>query len=116
MTEREYNALSQFLRNITPIVELLHKFKGTFPFNPQNPVIHYTIHEDNKGCIDIVELLRMGPHTKHIALKYHHFRSSIKDKTISVIYVKSSRQIAKIFIKLLIDSQFGILRKTMMRW
>ena len=46
----------------------------------------------------------MRPRTKHIALKYYHFRKHVRDGTISVRYVETDRQIADIFTKTLSDA------------
>ena len=75
-TESEYIALSQSLRDVLPLMELLKEVKNTIPSEDKIPIIHYTIFEDNKGCIYIVKTPRMRPRTKHIASKYHHFVSS----------------------------------------
>ena len=46
----------------------------------------------------------MRSKTKNIASKYHHFRSHVRDKTISTRYVDTNEQIADIFTKALNDS------------
>jgi hypothetical protein len=58
----------------------------------------------------------MRPRTKHIALKYHHFRKHVKDGTVNVKYVETDRQIADIFTKALSDAKFVTLRRMMMGW
>ena len=115
-TESEYIAFSQSLRDVIPLIELLRELSESFPFEPSTPVIHCTMHEDNKGCIDLVETPKMRPRTKHIALKYHHFRTFVKNKTVSVRYCETALQIADIFTKPLNDTQFKALRKMMMGW
>ena len=115
-TEAEYIALSQSLRDVIPLVELLRELKQAIPFDPSTPTIHCKIHEDNQGCIDLVEAPRMRPRTKHITLKYHHFRKHVKDGTITIAYLESKRQIADIFTKPLGDLQFAALRKSLTGW
>ena len=115
-TESEYVAFSQALRDVIPLIGLLRELRSVFPFDERAPVVHCTVHEDNKGCIDLVETPRIRPRTKHIALKYHHFRSYVKDGTISVKYVETSEQIADIFTKPLGDVQFAVLREKFMGW
>ena len=95
-TESEYVALSQSLRDVIPLLALLEELKGTIPREDAIPKVHCTIFEDNKGCIDLVKAPRMRPRTKHIALKYHHFRAHI-GKTISINYIDTKDQIADIF-------------------
>ena len=115
-TESEYIAFSQALRDVIPLIELLRELSVSIPSDTSTPIIHCTVHEDNKGCIDLVETPKMRPRTKHIALKYHHFRSFVKDKTVSVRYCETALQIADIFTKPLGDAQFAVLRKMMMGW
>ena len=115
-TEAEYIALSQSLRDVLPLVGLLRELQRSIPFDPATPVVHCKIHEDNQGCIDLVKAPRMRPRTKHIALKYHHFRKHVKDGTISITYLETARQVADIFTKPLGDSQFAVLRQLLMGW
>ena len=115
-TEAEYIALSQSLRDVIPLIALLEELQQSITFDPSTPVIHCKVHEDNQGCIDLVETPRMRPRTKHIALKYHHFRRHVSNGTISIAYLEPSRQIADIFTKPLGDSQFMLLRRLMMGW
>ena len=58
----------------------------------------------------------MRPRTKHIALKYHHFRKHVQDGTVKVEYVETDQQIADIFTKALGDLKFTTLRKMLMGW
>ena len=110
-TESEYISLSQSLRDMLPLMELLKEIRVTVPSEYKTPTVHCTIFEDNKGCIDLVKTPRMRPRTKHIALKYHHFISSIKSGTVSIQYIETHLQIADIFTKAHNDAQFCNLRK-----
>ena len=115
-TESEYIALSQSLRDVIPLIELLRELRAAIPRNENSPTMHCTVHEDNQGCIDLVKTPRMRPRTKHIALKYHHFRSFVRNGSISVEYVDTGSQIADIFTKALGDVQFAKLRNMLMGW
>ena len=55
-TENEYIAmsLSQSMRDVIPLMELLKELKEVVPANTSAPIIHCTIFEDNKGYIDLV--------------------------------------------------------------
>ena len=50
----------------------------------------------------------MRPRTKHIALRYHHFRSYVKKELISINYVETTMQIVDIFMKALNDTQYTV--------
>ena len=100
-TESEYIALSQSLRYILPLMELLREIRNTIP-SPENiPKLHCTIFEDNKGCIELVKAPRMRPRTKHIVLKYHHFSRTVTEKQISIQYVDTKLHISDIFTEAL---------------
>ena len=109
-TESEYIALSQSLRDVIPLIGLLNELQPVLSFTSDMPTVHCTIFEDNKGCIDLVNIPKIRPRTKHIALKYHHFRSSVCNKMISIRYVETKLQMADIFTKALNDRQFAVLR------
>ena len=115
-TEAEYIALSQSLRDVIPLIGLLKELQEILEFTSETPTVHCTVFEDNKGCIDLVNAPRMRPRTKHIALKYHHFRSFVANKTISIQYVETSLQLADIFTKALGDVQFIKLRELLIGW
>ena len=109
-TESEYIALSQSLRDVIPLMGLLTELQPAISFSVNVPTVHCTVFEDNKGCIDLVKVPKIRPRTKHIALKYHHFRSFVRDKKVSIQYVETKLQIADIFTKALNDTQFAALR------
>ena len=46
---------------------------------------------------------KMSPCTKHTALECHHFKSFVRDNTISIQYVDTPLQLADIFTKALDD-------------
>ena len=58
----------------------------------------------------------VSPRTKHIALKYHHFRGHVKNGDIQIERVDTKDQIADIFTKPLFSNIFKKLRKLLMGW
>ena len=115
-TEAEYVALSQSLRDTLPLIQLLRELRETISFEDKIPTVHCTVHEDNRGYIDLVESPRMRPRTKNIAIKYHHFQTHARDKTLAVEYVDTKNQMADIFTKAIGDGQFEHLREMLMGW
>ena len=95
---------------------MLKEIRNTAPSEDEAPTIHFTIFEDNKGCTDLVKTPRMRIRIRHIALKYHHFRSSVKSRSVSIKYVETHNRIADIFTKVLNDAQFCNLRKELNGW
>lgn len=115
-TESEYVAFSQAPRDVIPLIRLVRELRSVVPFDASTPVVHCAVHEDNKACINLVQTPKIRPRTKHIALKYHHFRSFVKAETISMKYVETVEQITDTFTKPLGDVQFGILKRKFMGW
>ena len=109
-TEAEYIALSHSMRDTIPMITLLEELKKVLPIDVETPKLHCTIFEDNNACIELVKCPKMRPRTKHIGLKYHHFRSKVKDNTISIQHIDTKQQIADIFTKALPEAQFIYLR------
>ena len=115
-TECKYIALSQSLRGILLFTELLKKIREIIQSNDKRPEVHCRIFEDNKGFIDLIESPWIRHRTKYIALKYHHFRSSVKNKLVSIRYAETGDQISNIFTKVLNDDQFYKLRTILNGW
>ena len=115
-TESEYITLSQSLRDTLPLMELLREIRNAIP-SPENiSKIYYTVFEDNKGCIELAIAPRMRPRTKHIALKYHHFRRYVTDKLIDILPIDTKEQLADIFTKPLDEVLFLYLREKQSGW
>ena len=80
-------------------------------------LVRSTVFEDNQGCLSLVNVPKMSPRNKHLALKYHFFRSNIgKDKGIEAVYVPSAEQLADCLTKGLGPAQFKVIRKLLMGW
>ena len=58
----------------------------------------------------------MGPHTKHIAIKYHQFRIFVVNSDIETQHIDTKEQIADIFMKLLDYELFIYLRYKLNSW
>ena len=97
-------------------MSLLGELDEILPIKDITPKLHCTIFEDNQSCIELVKCPRLRPRTKHIALKYHHFRSKVKEGLVTVQYVHTRKQTADIFTKALPEDQFLALRKQLMGW
>ena len=87
------------MRDVIPIIHLLGEFKEAIPTLEEIPTLNCMVLEDNRGCLDLINFPKVRPKTKHIALKYHHFREHVKNKIISVKYIKTQDQLADIFTK-----------------
>ena len=80
-------------------------------------LIRSTVFEDNQGCLSLVNVPKMSPRNKYLALKYHFFRSEIgEDKGILAKWMTSKEQKADIFTKGLPVAQFQSIRKLLIGW
>jgi hypothetical protein len=60
---------------------------------------------------------KINPRTKHIAVKYHHFRESVgEDKGVSIVKIDTKEQKADIFTKGLPRETHEYIRKLLMGW
>jgi len=98
-TEAEYIALSQALREVIPLIQLLKEINEVFPIDLPTPKVRCKVWEDNNGCITLAKEQKFSPRTKHIAIKYHHFRQHVKDGTLIILPIDTKEQIADIFTK-----------------
>ena len=97
--EAEYIALPQAMRHTIPFVNLMVEVDNIFPLNNPTPTFHCKVFEDNRSCIRVAESPKSTLRTKHIAIKYHHFRSNVTDGTIKIYPVNMKDQLADIFTK-----------------
>jgi hypothetical protein len=114
--EAEYIALSQALRDVIPLITLLREINTVFPVHVSTPQFVCKVHEDNQSCITMATSQRFTPRTKHIALKYHHFRSHVKNGQIKIMYCRTTEQKADLLTKPLTDDLFFKLRYMLCGW
>ena len=81
-----------------------------------DPVLRCTVWEDNESCITVAKIPKFTPRTKHIAIKYHHFRRFVSDGTIIIKSIDTDEKIADIFTKPLGEKSFCFLRHQLMGW
>jgi hypothetical protein len=78
-----------------------------------DPITNFciTVLEDNLSAFCMAESLKFLPHTKHIAIKYHHFCSTVqtspnKSGDIKLKYISTTQQLADILTKLVNNDVF----------
>ena len=115
--EAELIALSTALREVIPIMALV-KEAATFgiDMNQSAPKVHCKTFEDNSGALEIAKEYKIRPRTKHINLRYHHFREHVTRGDISIHPIATSDQIADIFTKPLSSDTFEKHRLTLLGW
>ena len=111
-TEAEYISLSQSLRDVIPIMELIIEMRNKhFPVLSTLPIVHCKAFEDNSGALEMGRLPKMRPRTKHINVCYHHFREHVRNGYIHIQQVGTEHQTADILTKNLPQNLFVRHRK-----
>ena len=119
--EAEYIALSQALRAAIPVQNLMKEFNCVFPLYTPKTNFCITVHEDNQSTIAMAKTLKFTPRTKHIAIKYHHFRSKVEttynpEGDIRIKYIPTEKQLADIMTKPVEERIFFELRRLLCGW
>ena len=106
------------MREVLPLITLIEEIHEAFGIEQTNKNCNtkYTVFEDNNGCIELAKCPKLRPRTKHIGIKYHHFRSKVMDGTIKVLPIDTKDQEAHIFTKPLSRDQFHKLCELLMGW
>ena len=80
------------------------------------PSVKCKVFKDSNGAIELSKAPNICPRTKHIALKYHHFREHVQKDLFEINPIDTLEQVADISIKDLPFPIFNYLRKNMMGW
>ena len=117
-TEAEYNALSESLREVINLMQLLDetkvKLKWDTASNP--PTVHCKVFEDNSGALEMGKLPKMRPRTKHICVRMHHFREAVREGKVSLHKIPSRYQLADIATKPQPVNLFEEQRESLLQW
>ena len=104
------------MREVLPFLNHRGKIKLNLPVADKNPNLFYTIWEDNQSTIKVAEIPKFTPRTKHIALKYHHFRHFISNETLKINPIDTLEETVDIFTKPLDQTKFEYLQKNLCGW
>jgi hypothetical protein len=125
-TESEYIALSMATRELLPLRRLLLELNQHSCIHVPLPEAFNTtktthlatsqIYEDNQACIVLANSDQSKIRTKHIAIKWHHFKDQIKNGHIKLVKVGSTSNWADILTKPLTRQKHEHLRKLIMGW
>jgi hypothetical protein len=119
------------MRDLLPLRTLLSEISSGFqiaglakdalldpgPVRAFSRMFESTIYEDNMGCLEIASKPEQyRPRTKHIGIKWHHFRDQVTAGHVKIEKIDTKINWADIFTKPLARPQFEALRKLMMGW
>jgi hypothetical protein len=116
-TESEYMAISEAFRTLLPLMDLLEEARRMgIPIQLGAPVVHCKAFEDNSGALELARLPKMRPRTRHINVKYHHFREAVAKGRVTIQHVASKNQLGDALTKNLPRDLFVSLRERIMGW
>ena len=76
--------LAQLKQNTLPFINFMGEIKKFLPVADKDPNLFCTVWEDNRSTIKVAERPKFTLFTKHIALKYHHFRQFFSNGTLKI--------------------------------
>lgn len=99
-TEAEYISLSTALREVIAIMQLFEEMREHDIIQKKYvPKVYCKAFEDNSGAVEMAKEPRMRPRTKHINVKYHHFRSYVESGKIEIHQISTEDQLADLWTK-----------------
>ena len=107
--EAEYMAISSTVQEIKWIRQLLNELYICYQNEPT------ILNIDNQAAIAISENDVHHARTKHIDIRHHFVRESIKNKEIQLKWVNTQNQLADIFTKGLLRIRFNYLRQLLLK-
>jgi hypothetical protein len=95
VTESEYIALSQCLRQTIPLMRLVEEIKEKFDLPIESiPEVRCKLFKDNSSAVELSNVPKMRPRTRYINTKYHHSRSYVAKGIIKVLKIGTEDQLA----------------------
>ena len=90
-TEAEYIALSSGMRELLSTRTLLEEVVSTLNLRLKDgtTTVRSTIFKDNNGVLSMETASQHSPQTKHIAVKYHFFKSHINNSVPPTIWIRT---------------------------
>jgi hypothetical protein len=100
-TESEYLSLSTALREVIYLQQMIQEMrKHGLEFEDTQPKIHCNAFEDdNSGALEMANIHKLRPRTKHLAVSWHHFRHHVENGDITVLPISTDDQLADCLTK-----------------
>ena len=125
--EAEYISLSAALKEVIFLMDFLKELSDLgLPINSTKASlnskafkqvnVYCDAYEDNSAALEMAKVPKMRPRTRHLNIKYHHFREHVRRGHIKVHAVDTKNQIADIFTKALPKEDFVRHRKALLGW
>lgn len=116
-SKSEYTCLSYALREVIAIMGLLSELRDHgYIDQVKKSRIHCEVFEDNTGALEMAQIYKYRPRTKHLNVKLHHFRLYVNDGLIRLRKISTDDQQADYLTKPLSHHNLVPLRKLVMGW
>ena len=113
-TQSEYISLSQRMKYLIPLRHIMLEISSVFVMKCDSCNSYTTTFGDIKGSIELEKEPKYRPQTKHLSIKWHHFREHIKRGPSKIVYIETNEKQANIMRKSLAKTQSEYLRKQIM--
>lgn len=87
-----------------------------FDVGDTQPIVKCSLFKDNSGAPTLEKAPEIRPRTKHINVKYHHFRSFVADGTLTILPIASADHLADFLTKPCDEATFVINCLRVMGW
>ena len=99
-TESKYIGILHALCYAIPVIGILRKMKAFgIPIGCTKSKIHCRVFEDNRGALEMEKVHKYRPCTKHVNVKYHHFRDYVNRGVITINTIGTNKEPADILTK-----------------
>jgi hypothetical protein len=116
-TGSEYTGLNYALRDATPVMKLLKEMKKRgYPISTTQARVHCRVFKDNSRALEMAQVHKYQPRTKHLNVKLHHHRDYVDRKETSIHHIQRSDQPVYFLTKPLKEETHCRHQKTMMGW
>jgi hypothetical protein len=114
-TESEILCLSEAMRHLLPLREIVEEIRGHMGLAKDYPVrIKSKVFEDNNGAIAVATSPKITPRSKHIGTAYFFFKEHLAD--LEILKVDTKEQKADIFTKAMDGPTFKTIRRLLLGW
>jgi hypothetical protein len=118
--EAEYYALSQAMRAVIPIRELILDLVENVNFperlNTVRSSFHASVFEDNTSALTLATDQRLTNRTRHYHCRWHHFWTNVSEGEIEVVFCETANQQADYLTKGSTWEPFEHNRKDVQGW
>ena len=116
-TESEYIGISYGLRDVIPIMGCLKEMNSRgIDVGHVRSQVKCRVFEDNSGALEMAKVHKYRPRTKHINVKYHHFRNYVTRGEVTLEAIGTKDQLADILTKPVPVRVLVKLRKRAIGW